>query len=198
MKDLMKKIAIVLVLALTSYTASAAITPDVYINQTGTEKKISLELNKIQPGTQIRIRQINGPVLLKEVTVDTYYAKVFNLSKLAPGEYEMVIQTETRDIVQPITVTREDLHIDQNARKTYFAPVIRFEDSTLDVSYFRGAITSVTVTIYDLRGNVVFEEDFDHMIKMERRYDLEDLPKGKYSVRVFTDYRNYNKDIVIR
>lgn len=198
MKDILKKTALALALVMATLTASATDLLELMIAKAGHDKKVSLELTKIRPGTQILIRQTNGPVLFEADVQGEHYAKIFNLSHLAPGEYELIVIADSRDVVQPLSITPTDLTIDEDARKTFYAPVMRERDTHLDVSFFRGKITSAKLTIYDQSGKLVYDEAFDHVVKVERRYDLSKLPKGRYTVHFITDYKNYKQVIAIR
>jgi 5-deoxy-D-glucuronate isomerase len=58
-------------------------------------------------------------------------------------------------------------------------------------------MADVDVAIYK-DSELFFEESFDNVIKVERRYDVTSMPKGKYSVVVSTDYKTYYKELVIK
>ncbi len=199
MKDLMKKMTLIVALFSLSMAAFAnEIEPDVRIATMADAKKFSLELANIEAGaTTVTLYDAKGVALINEKAGANTYGKVFNLVNLPTGSYELVITTTNRDIVQPIKLTFEGVEMDVNQRKVYFAPAILTNKTNLDISYFRGKITDVTVGIYQ-NSELFFEETFDNIIKVERRYDLTSMPKGKYSVMVTTDYKTYYKDLVIK
>lgn len=199
MKDLMKKMTLIVALFSLSMVAFAnEIEPDVRIATMADAKKFSLELANIEAGaTTVTLYDAKGVALINEKAGENTYGKVFNLVNLPTGSYQLVITTTNRDIVQPIELTFEGVEMDVNQRKVYFAPAILTNKTNLDISYFRGKITDVTVSIYQ-NSELFFEETFDNIIKVERRYDLTSMPKGKYNVMVTTDYKTYYKDLVIK
>lgn len=199
MKDLLKKITLVVaLLSLNLAVFANAIEPDVRITTAADAKKFSLELANIEAGaTTVTLFDANGVALINEKAGKNTYGKVFNLVNLPTGSYELVITTTNRDIVQPIELTFEGVEMDATKRKVYFAPAILTNETNLDISFFRGKITDVSLAIYQ-DNELVFEEDFDNVIKVERRYDLTSLPKGKYNVMVATDYKTYYKELVIK
>lgn len=198
MKDLLKKMTLIIALLSLNVMAFANdLEPDVRIATIADAKKFSLELANIEAGvTTVTLYDARGVVLINEKAGKNTYGKVFNLANLPIGEYELVITTTNRDIVQPLELTLNGVDMDANKRKVYFAPAILTNKTNLDVSYFRGKITDVAVAIYQ-NNELVFEEDFDNVIKVERRYDLSSMPKGKYNVMITTDYKTYFKELII-
>ena len=201
MKDLMKKLTVItLFLGLSMMAIANDVNPDIRITRVADAKKFSLELANIGPETAvISLYDADGVRLLTENTVKDSYGKLFNLDKLPVGDYELVITTALSDIVQPIELTFSGIEMDAKKRTVYFIPtILTNKTNQLDISYFRGKITSVEVAIYDTNNDLVFEEDIDHVIKVERRYNLASLPAGRYNVRVSTDYKTYYKDVVVK
>lgn len=198
MKDLIKKMTLIVALLSLNVVAFANyLEPDVRIATIPDVKKFSLELANVEAdATTISLYDAAGVALIKEKVDKVTYGKVFNLAKLPTGAYELVIKTSNRDIVQPIKLTLDGVEVDVNRRKVYFAPTILTNKTNLDISFFQGKITDVTVNIYQ-DNELVFTEDFNNIIKVERRYDLTSMPKGKYNVTVVTDYKSYYKDLVI-
>ncbi|PHN04412.1 hypothetical protein [Flavilitoribacter nigricans] len=199
MKDLLKKMTLVVaLLGLNVMTFANEVEPDVRIATIADAKKFSLELANIEPGaTTVTLYDAFGVALINEKAGKNTYGKVFNLANLPTGSYELVITTTNRDIVQPIDLTFDGVEMDANQRKVYFAPAILTNKTNLDISFFRGKITDVAVSIFQ-NNELVFEENFDNVIKVERRYDLTTMPKGKYNVMVTTDYKTYYKELVIK
>lgn len=198
MKDLMKKMTLVVALLSLNFAAFAYdVEPDVRISAMADAKKFSLELANIEPGaTTVSLYDSYGTALLTERVGKNTYGKVFNLANLPTGSYELVITTTNRDIVQPIELGFDGVEMDANRRTVYFAPAILTNKTNLDISYFRGKITDVDVAIYK-NNDLIFQETFDHVIKVERRYDLSSMPKGKYNVMVTTDYKTYYQELVV-
>jgi hypothetical protein len=199
MKDLMKKITLVVALVGLNVMAFANnIEPDIRIATVADAKKFSLELANIEPGaTTVTLYDAKGVALINEKAGANTYGKMFNLVHLPVGSYELVITTSNRDIVQPLELTFKGVEMDTNQRKVYFAPTILTNKTNLDISYFRGKMADVDVAIYK-DSELFFEESFDNVIKVERRYDVTSMPKGKYSVVVSTDYKTYYKELVIK
>lgn len=195
----MKKMTLIVALFSLSMVAFAnEAEPDVRIATMADAKKFSLELANIEAGaTTVTLYDAKGVALINEKAGNNTYGKVFNLVNLPTGSYELVITTTNRDIVQPLELTFEGVEMDENQRKVYFAPAILTNKTNLDISFFRGKITDVTVGIYK-GSELFFEETFDNIIKVERRYDLTSMPKGVYNVMVTTDYKTYYKELVIK
>lgn len=199
MKDLIKKITLaVALLGLNLMAFANGSNPDIRIVKMDNARKFVLELDNIDAGaTTVTLYDAYGVALLQEGVDKNHYGKIFNMSDLPSGKYELVITTHNRDIVQPIDLTFEGVDMDINKRTVYFAPTILTNKTKLDVSYFRGKMTDVEIAIYDQKNTLVFEEDFDNVIKVERRYNLDSLPKGDYNVVVTTDFKSYYQTVAI-
>lgn len=199
MKDLMKKLTILLAALALNFAAIANdVEPDVRIATIADAKKFSLELANIEAGTTtITLLDNYGIALISDKVGANTYGKVFNLAKLPAGEYELVITTTNRDIVQPLELTYKGVELDAAQRRVYFAPTILTNKTKLDISYFQGEITDVEVALFK-NSDLVFSDTFDNIIKVERRYDLSNLPVGIYNLKVTTEYKTYYKEIVLQ
>jgi hypothetical protein len=197
MKDLVKRISLAVALLGLSLAAFAN-DPDIRIAKMDDSRKFVLELANITAGaTTVSLYDAFGVVLMQENASKDHYGKIINMTDLPSGDYELVITTQNRDIVQPIKLTFEGIEMDTNNRTVYFAPTVLANKTKLDVSFFRGRMTDVQIAIYDQQNILVFEEDFENVIKVERRYNLASLPKGQYNVVVSTNFKSYLQTVTI-
>ena len=191
---------IALVLSTVSFTYAAGDVPSITITKYGLAK-LSLIMEDMSTSTEatISIEDVKGYVLLSEkVKKTSSFAKIFNLKNLPSGDYNIVINTQTRATIQPITLKgNTDIEIHTGKRKVIFHPVIRKNGSFLDISWLANRITSVKVSITAENGASVFEDTVKNVFKVEKRYNVAQLGKGLYTVRVKTPFDTYYEELII-
>lgn len=68
-----------------------------------------------------------------------------------------------------------------------FTPAVTVRHDKMDINYFLGDNTSdIVMTIYDDEGNNIYTGQQKAQVTFHKRYDLSQLPKGKYSVHLQT------------
>ena len=197
-----KKIIICTILFLGVFSLASANSDvrSIKITQYGTTK-LSLVMDGISPGVEAKIslEDEKGYVLISEMVKKTSsFGKIFNLKNLPEGEYNMVVNTQTRKTIQPIVLTATDIEIDIKKRKVVFHPVIRQNENFLDVSWFAGRMASVKVIVLNGKGGTVFEDTIKNVIKVEKRYNVAQLGIGNYTVKVRTPYDMYSHELIIK
>jgi hypothetical protein len=199
MKDFLKtitRLALLLVLfVFPKATQAMDDIPFISINSVGTEKKVSLVLKNLKTPTVIRLESAQEGVLLEEEITNEEYAKVFNLNELSAGNYKLVVTTGIRETEQPLSITRTGLSLNINDRKEFFAPVIKASGQLVDVSLLNNHLTSMTLKIEDVDGNLVFDDEVQNVVKVEKRYNLSKLPAGQYTVTLTVGDKVYSKTI---
>lgn len=200
MKDL-KKVLIVSALIMSvvlfvSAVASAA-NPTVTI-AAGYSKRVSVIVEQLAAPASVWVVNAEGVVLLEEKTSGVKFAKLFNLELLPAGEYKVIVSTERKEIIQPLTLQGNAVVINDNKREEYFTPYIRLREGAVDVMMFNNRLADVSVVIYNDQGNAVYEDTMENVLKVEKRYSLNDLEKGSYTVRVSTPRKDYYQAVAVK
>jgi hypothetical protein len=201
MKDL-KKIfilgaLIVSIVLFVSAVVSAA-NPIVTIVPTGYAKKVRVTIDQLSTPATVWVVGADDVVLLEEKTTGEKFAKLFNLENLPAGEYKIIINTDRKEIIQPLTLTTSNVAVNEAKREEYFAPFIKVREGFVDVSLLNNRLTDVQVAFLDEQGGILFEENLDNVLKVEKRYRLSDLNKGSYTVRVSTPHKDYYHAVAVR
>ena len=148
---------------------------------------------------EIILTDIDGQVLLSQDTEGKKaFAKVFNLSELPSGDYFLTVRTSLRETVQPIALTKTEVLVYPERKREFYSPVIRVEKQHVDVSLFNGRIGNVTVNILDNNNAQVFQEKLENVLVVEKRYNLNQLPWGRYTIEVVTESNTYYKAFSVR
>ncbi|TXB66568.1 hypothetical protein [Phaeodactylibacter luteus] len=201
----MKKLAIQLALLLIATAPLSAAPgdrlPEVEFNRIPAEQKFSLKITNLREAATVLLRDgIDGTILAEQkAAAGTDYAKIFNLEGLNPGTYLVSIKTSLSELVQPIELTHSGAEIDPSRARRFYAPVFNLsKKGYIDISYFAGTIKDVLITIYNNNGSKVFSERLDNVLLVEKRYKLETLPWGRYTIQVETADKVYSKEFDVR
>ena len=201
MNTAMKKIIqlTILLLSVTSMMAANDNLPSITLKNIPAEKKFSLSIDGLKETAEIILTDIDGQVLLSQDTEGKKaFAKVFNLSELPSGDYFLTVRTSLRETVQPIALTKTEVLVYPERKREFYSPVIRVEKQHVDVSLFNGRIGNVTVNILDNSNEQVFQEKLENVLVVEKRYNLNQLPWGRYTIEVVTESNTYYKAFSVR
>ena len=201
MNTAMKKIIqlTILLFTVTSSLMANDYLPSITLKNIPAEKKFSLAIEGLSENANIILTDINGQVLLSQDTEGkSAFAKVFNLNELPSGDYFLTVRTSLRETVQPIALTKTEVLVNPDRKREFYSPVIRVEKQHVDVSLFNGRIANVTVKILSNGSEPVFEENLENVLVVEKRYKLDKLPWGRYTIEVITESDTFHKDFDIR
>lgn len=201
MNSSMKKFFQLSIMLLGLSTVAVANTgfPSISLKHVPSEKKVTLSIDGLKENNTIILQDENGAVLLREETKgETSFAKLLNLSNLPAGNYYLRIKSSLKEVVQPITLTEEEAIINSDRQREFFAPVIKAQSGYLDISLFNNRVSDVEVTILDQKDNVVFTESLQNVVIVQKRYNLNQLHWGAYTVQLRTPEQVYQQQFSIR
>lgn len=179
-------------------TFANEVVPSITLKAANYGKKISLLLEDLNSETTVKLESKSGVVFLNEKIKDkTSFGKMLNLEFLPAGEYRIIIGTYTRETLQPFTITDNKVVLDKNLRTVTYNPVINLKGDFLDVSLMNNRLDKIAIVLMNNRGEVVFEEKVNYTLKVEKRYNVAQLIKGRYTLKVTNSAKTYYKDIEI-
>ncbi len=125
------------------------------------------------------------------------FSKVLDFSRMPTGSFFLSIRTENRETVQPLRITSADVILYEGRRMEYFAPTYRLQARQLDINWFNTQVAQLDISLSEWTGAVIFKQQLRNVIKVEKRYDLSKLPKGKYVLTLKTTRKSWNHLIEI-
>ncbi len=198
MKAFQKFALNVLFLLVSASFAFAGGVPRIQIRESANAKKVSVELEKLSTTATITLEDADGNVLIEEKASGKSFAKTFNLNKLEEGEYRLVVNAGLIETIQPLTLTDAVLVLDETKRQEVYAPVINVGDDYVDLSFLNKRMGNVYVVFLNSNEEVVYQENISNALKVEKRYNLSQLPKGDYSVKVIAGNGDFYKAVALR
>lgn len=181
--------------ALTAFAANWNALPNV-VFRAGYGQKLSIEIQQLNGPAVVQLADAAGNVLASEKATGTRYAKMFNLTELNPGTYTISVQLGQREIQQPFTLSDDSVMLDARQRREVFLPQIRITPEGVDLNVLNRMVGNVKVIIRASGGETVFEDEIRNVVKVERRYKLDQLERGAYDFIVHTPDRVFYQQIV--
>lgn len=165
------------------------------------EKMLNIRLaNLVAERTNVTLRDKDGVVIFQDVIKKSpAYAKAWNVATLPAGDYTLHIENETLEIVQPVVIEDNAVHV-TNDIKEYTKPVIEFASNKLRIAATptQAAKTGLEIAIMDNTNNVLFETAETLYSKTEKHFDLSQLYPGEYQVKVTAADKSYFSTIWVQ
>jgi len=167
--------------------AAAADLPTIEIREISYARQISLEMDNLKGTARVTIEDAEGEkILTRRISGASHIVKVFDLKDLPRGDYNFIVSTSMKEILQPVKVTKDGLEVNPKRQRVFLTPTIRVLDKKVDVNWFSTRIADMNVQILDTAGELVYQETIKNTVKVEKRFNLANLPRGEYTVVVTT------------
>ena len=165
------------------------------------EQTLVLHLaNLLEASTKVTLRDMQGTTLFTESIEDqSAYAKALNLRVLPEGRYVLHVETDVREIMQPLVIKYGAVTILEKEAKEIKKPVINFVDNMLSVTAAPNQLdkNDLFVTIMDKTNEELYKTQQRLYHKVEKRFDLSNMAAGNYIVKVTAADRSYFHNIEV-
>ena len=165
------------------------------------QKSIFVSFNNTGEGDiLIQIKDDNDAILhTEEVSNQPVFAKKFNLKNLPAGVYYLEVSDELTEVVQPLKISVSNIEMDPTARTKMYKPVFRFQNNRLDVDFLAINNNKITISVFGAQNQLVFSEQFENAGKpFGKRFDMDKLEKGKYSIKIAAGNQTYYKTVEVK
>ncbi len=176
------------------FTATANESEREFSLTTENQKAVVLQMNNIEAGTQISLRDEEGKLLFKDHASSNQYGKVFNLNQMEEGQLYLEIENAEKLEVMSIEVTETEASMDTEAELVIEKPSVRISDGTMKV-YFGENESVCGMKIYDNLGSVAFKDQVGSASM--KRYDVSKLAEGQYEIQFTAKGRNFYHTITL-
>jgi len=146
-----------------------------------------------------QISDVYGSVLLEDkISAKKRFAKIYDLSKLPVGKYEVEIEGDIYIRKQFVEISDYKLEVVGDEEVKIFKPTIQLDENNFALNMFSPEGKTVEVSILDSKSKVVFFENVKNDLTIHKKYDLTELPTGKYIVRIATQRSFFYKEINLK
>jgi hypothetical protein len=162
-------------------------------------KKLFLSLENISSQTSVKFVNREGATLIEEkITVSGQFESVFDLESLPFGSYTLIIKSDFKETVQPITITAKELIMEESDRAAYFPANFTEKRGRLTLSLLNPENHTINVFVMDHLGRVVYRDSINDQAVVEKEYNLKKFPAGKYTVVVDNGDQSYTRYVKLR
>ena len=150
--------------------------------------------NVKQAHIEITLRDAHGEQLHTEtLTQKSIKRRQYNLSNLPQGVYPLVVSYDEVTKIQPIYKEDNWLILVPEELQTIYRPILRQDDSYLDIWMTCFCDTEIRLEILDSEGHVLFKEFVKPEGYFQRRFNLSLLEEDLYTVKLSTVDISINK-----
>jgi len=193
MKTKFKSIILGATLFITS--SSIATATETTIKVTGNET-FELKLTDISENVQVILKNNNGKILFEDaIAGKDEYSKKFKVNPLETDTYFVTIE-DSRSIKSfPVEMSKNQLTYDENDMVERFKPMVMQKGSLLYINYFTPEKSSLDVSIYNSKGELVYNETLSGKLTQGKGYDFSKSPKGEYTIALASEGESYSHSI---
>ena len=184
--------------AMLMFAAIYASATEPVISVTG-QKKIAVKIENISENTNLVVKDMNGYAFYKQTIEKSAngYVKIFDLTTLPDGNYQIEIEGSTKFTTFPIQIVDNKISSSLIAKTETFKPTIFEKGDKIIVSKFNPENKPLSVTIYNSNGDAVYQETLEGKLDLARIYNFSKA-QGNYTISMQSDDKSYTKTISIQ
>ena len=120
----------------------------------------------------------------------TGYKKIFDLSQLENGAYEVKMKAGTTTVKRGLEII--DGNVSVQKQKIEVDPYFSFKNNVVNVSYLNHRNEDVVVNVYNRKSNkLIFSSNIGNEFAVHRAINLSELTSGNYDVMLASSDQEY-------
>jgi hypothetical protein len=191
MRTLRKSMLIAMMVMVTALSFANGNKPNVKVEKVGA-KTVALYASGLGTSkTQVQLKDEKGQILHQMVSDNNEkLAKKFDLNALPAGNYTLEVENKTSFSTTPVKVSTEGVTVISADQVMIVKPVIRQNGNKLDIIMPGEDMSAVSVVIYNENYDTLYKETLNGSTEL-RRYDLSQLEKGSYSIKMSAQGKDF-------
>jgi hypothetical protein len=163
-------------------------------------KKVKLTLKTSLKDPKILVVDEQEGILLEQPIISdkAFVEQIIDLTNLPKGRYDILVKSVLKEIIQPIQLTDHECIIKDYLRQEHYTPMLVQNEGYFDISWVGHRIGSFTLTLLDKSGYIVFKNESKNVLRVQKRFRIDRMAKGDYTVKMTTSYRTYYDELRIR
>lgn len=158
-------------------------------------KKVKVVFDDVKKGNVLVIKSKKGEIFHKEeILKNGKCFRVFDFSKLEDGNYEIDLKKETEILRKPFVIHSHALIFKKEIKTIIHKPVIDAHDDIIEVKDLYTEDQSAEVIIL-FNDEEILNEELSHKgDHLNKKYKLDHLEKGVYTIIVHNEGKSYIKE----
>ena len=191
MKNMIKSV-ITCLFVFVGFISASADTGVLFNLSSNNSNTIELNLDENASGIiAVSILDQSGVIIFKEdLSAINHKSRKYNLEYLEAGNYTFQVDYNAVIKIQNIKKMYEGISLEESSEMTVFKPSFIFNENVVGINLlaFNGAFQ---VYILDVDGNVLHNEIHNANGAYKGQFDLNTLPSGNYTCRVYIDNKDF-------
>lgn len=159
------------------------------------KKTFQVSVKNVVGDTKISISDLAGITLhASQISNLTSFKREFDVSSLPSGSYILAIADEYKTQKVALKIS-EQIELDLSNVETKLNPIITANGENVSVSIYAHENEKLRVSIYDAAQNRIENAVIQGTGFIGRKFNLESLETGKYSVVVNHEGRSFSKEV---
>jgi hypothetical protein len=151
-------------------------------------------INTSNKSLNLEITNKNGNIFLKETTKrGANYFQLLDLSKMPDGEYTVKLSGLDKDIKKRFLISNNKIKME-----TIIEPIFRVLDNNMLMVFYKNTQGKPVNIAFEQSNQVVFEEKNITEPILNKRYSLKQLPRGQFTVKLYSDDDVFNYSLEIK
>jgi len=120
----------------------------------------------------------------------------YNLHALPAGNYTVVVGSKKVLKIQSFTKVDGAISVSSQSAETIIEPTFRRHSQFIDLNMLCNWNEKVSLSINDSEGRLIYTETVKPEGTLQRRFNLSELKKDSYSIRVGIEGKRVNKEFI--
>lgn len=120
----------------------------------------------------------------------------YDLNYLPSGRYYLQAETETKVVTYTINLD-ENTTVEQESVKEVFKPVVFTKDSKVMLQLLNINEAPISVSIYDINSNLLYQQDFNGEINFTKKFALKKIFSANYTMVISYNGMTFTKEIAL-
>lgn len=159
-------------------------------------KLVDLSLYNTDGNITVRVKDSKDYVLYTEQFEGKDYSKKYDLATLPNGDYFFEIEGQTKIKLVSFRVKPNAVVLNNTYKTILFKPVVRQENNKIYISKLALNDESLNVVLYDRNYNVLYKEELNGNVNLEKVLNISNLEKGNYILKLNSNTQSFTKNII--
>lgn len=187
--------SIILGAALLINSSGIALAAEATVKVSGNET-FELNISEITENLTVSLTNRNGKILFEDaITGKDDYSKKFKVNQLETGTYFIKVEDSRSIKTLRVEMNDKQLSFDGSSTIERFKPIVMQKGSVLYVNYFTPEKSSLDISIYNSRGELVYSETLTGKLTQGKGFDFSKSPKDEYTIALASDGKFYSHTI---
>lgn len=164
------------------------------------DKSFRVTLQENAQNVYIRLKDQQGYTLYEEyVPGSVSYNKVFNVTALPVGDYQLEMEYPTKHQILPLIIRSNQVYLDRSQLEVVFKPVVHQNGDKVSVNLLNTKQGPLRVLVYDRQSNELLSQQvLKNDMNLGKQFDFSQAKPGNYLISLDYNNRKYSHTVTVK